>query len=88
MIPCMFYLYIHSVIFRTKGKIVKIKEIEKYLHEWRIPKKYRYFIIKEMEKLELLKLNNREAELEYPKLTEDNFNDYCFDFGIIKEDCM
>jgi hypothetical protein len=50
------YLYFHSKILKWKGKEMNEKEFMSSFFQWRIPKNIRYLIMKEMEKMGLLKI--------------------------------
>jgi len=76
-IPYIYYRYLHSKIFQNKeGRPTKRKELFIYLHSFKIPKKLRPLIIKELEMLGLLKKNNKEFELKQPTIYEENINEY------------
>ena len=77
-IPCVFYLYLHSKIFeKSRGEDIKLNEVISYLFEWHIPKQIRYLIIKEMEILGLLKINNKYfIELNKPTFNIEEVNKY------------
>lgn len=83
-IPCVFYLYLHSKIFeKSRGEDIKLNEVISYLFEWHIPKQIRYLIIKEMERLKLLKINERYIiELNRPDFNIEETNKYYFKMGI------
>lgn len=76
-IPYVYYRYIHSKIFKNKqGRPVKRKDLWIYLHSFKIPKKLRPLIIKELEILGLIKKNQNEYEIEQPTIYEENINEY------------
>lgn len=77
-IPCILYLYIHKRIYeRFQNKKPKVSEIKSFMFEWRIPKKLRYLILKELEILGLIRLNGRRrAELKEPIIDEEELNEY------------
>ena len=76
-IPCVFYLYLHSKIFQKQnGKPILYKSLINYLYEWRIPKKLRPLIIKELVILGLIKRARYTYEIEKPKIYEENINKY------------
>jgi hypothetical protein len=77
-IPHVFYLYLHSKIFeKSRGEDIKINEVISYMFQWSIPKQLRYLIIKEMERLDLLKITNKYMiELSKPKFNEDEIGKY------------
>jgi hypothetical protein len=58
------YLYFHSKILNWKGKRVSDKEFKSCLFQWRIPKNLRDPIMREMEKLGLIKTEKRQVELQ------------------------
>lgn len=53
------YLYFHSKILNWKGKEMVEKEFLSSFFQWRIPKTLRYVIMKEMEKIGLLRIEKR-----------------------------
>jgi hypothetical protein len=57
------YLYWYSRIKDWKGKEVKEKEFRSCFFQWRIPKNLRYLIVKEMQKMGLVKIENRTVYL-------------------------
>jgi len=76
-IPCIFYLYLHSKVFQEKrGQVINHSELISYLHHWRIPKKLRPLIIKELVLLKLLKQKRYIYELKKPQIYEENVNKY------------
>lgn len=68
-IPC-FYLYIHSILAGHFLKITPIKEFTDFMHEWRIPKKIRTAMVKEMETYGLIKKEKRN----YIEIKESNID--------------
>jgi hypothetical protein len=83
-IPHVFYLYLHSKIFeKSKGEDIKINEVISYMFQWSIPKQLRYLIIKEMEKLDLLKVTNKYMiELNKPQFNEEDIGKYYCELSI------
>lgn len=81
-IPCVLYLYIHYIIYKSKGKYIKFRDLRDFLSEWRIPKKLRYIIIKELEKLNLLTLKNCEITVNKPEFEFDKIDKYYDSLGI------
>lgn len=63
------YLYFHSKILSWKGKELTEKEFKTCFFQWRIPKNLRHVIMKEMEKMGLIKKKGRTIHI----------NDYYFD---------
>lgn len=77
IIPCIFYLYIHSKIYqKTRGNPIKLKEAKQYLFQWKIPEKIRPLIIREMELLELVEQKGGRLYLNYPKIDIEDCNNY------------
>jgi hypothetical protein len=72
----IFYLYLHAQLWKRFGsEDVNIKKTRSYLSEWRIPSSLRFDILKEMEKMKLLKIKNRFfLLLNKPKLDLENLN--------------
>lgn len=58
------YLYFHSKILNWKGKEMKDKDFKSCFFQWRIPKNLRDPIMKEMQKLGLIKIEKRNIYLE------------------------
>ena len=83
-IPHIFYLYLHSKLYeRSLTREASIKDIKKFLFQWKIPKKLRTLIIKEMEILGLLTIDNRYyIQFNKPKFNEDDCNKYYEELGI------
>ena len=72
VIPCIFYLYIFEKIKqRSKGNIVDKKETLTYMYEWKIPKKMRPLILKELEMLGLVE----NVDCRHIKLNNSTFNE-------------
>jgi hypothetical protein len=54
------YLYIHSKLKeRSINNTISICEAKNFLFEWRLPKWLRVVVIKELENLELIEIENR-----------------------------
>jgi len=83
-IPYVFYLYLHSKIFeKSKGEDMKLNEVISYMFQWSIPKQLRYLILKEMEKLNLLKITNKyNVELNKPTFSEEDIGKYYIKLNI------
>ena len=82
-IPCIFYLYIHSKIFeKSGGNAIDMKEVKKYLFQWKIPRKLRPLIIREMEMLGLVERKRHILRIERPIFNEDKCNEYYEELGI------
>lgn len=83
-IPCVFYLYLHSKIFeKTRGEDIKLNEVISYMFQWSIPKQIRYLILKEMERLELIKIRDKYVvELNKPKFNIEDVNKFYHKLGI------
>jgi hypothetical protein len=58
------YLYFHSKILNWKGKVVDIKDFKSSFFQWRIPKNLREPIMKEMQKLGLIRIDKRIVYIE------------------------
>lgn len=72
------YLYFHSRILKWKGKEMSEKEFMRCFFQWRIPKTLRYVIMKDMEKIGLLKIEKKKPyNIIY-------MNNYYFDESKIK----
>ena len=82
-IPGIYYLYLHSKVYeKTHGNSIHYRELLLYLYQWKIPKKLRPLIIKELKELELIKKNKHEFELARPLIHEDNINEYYEKMGM------
>ena len=57
------YLYFHSKILEWKGKAMKRRDFLSCFFQWRIPKNLRYYIMKDMEKLEIIRLEKKHVYL-------------------------
>jgi len=77
-IPCILYLYIHKRIYeRFQNSKPKVSEIQSFMFEWKIPKRLRYLILKELELLGLIKLNGRRrTNIKEPIFDEEDLNEY------------
>jgi hypothetical protein len=86
-IHCIFYLYLHSKLYEgMPSKEVSIKEMKKWLFQWKIPKKIRPLILKELEVLGLIKINGRYfVEMNKPEFDEEKLNKYYEKMGLYKE---
>jgi len=86
-IPCVFYFYLHSILIEaTKDGTMSVEEAEWRMFQWRIPKKLKILILKEMEILGLLiREDKRNIKLLKTDFDIENLNKYYFDLGIIKE---
>ena len=83
-IPCIFYLYLHAKLYEgLLTKETSIKDIKKSLFQWKIPKKIRPLIIKELEILGLIEINKRYyVKFRRPVFKEENYNEYYKKLGI------
>lgn len=78
-IPYVLYLYLHLKIYqKTKGNhLISIKDAKSYLHEWRLPKKIRTIVIKEMELMGLVQKTNKNIlEVKRPLVNIDIYDNY------------
>jgi len=82
-IPHIFYLYLHSKLYDGMlTKEVSIKELKEKLFQWKLPRKIRPLIIKELEMLGLIKKKGRfDVIMTKPEFTEDNLNGYYESLG-------
>ena len=79
-IPCVFYFYFHSVLKdKAIGGIIPKKEARSWLYQWRIPNELRPIILKELEKLGLIKSMDKHIY----KIEESNF-DFSKTFQILE----
>jgi len=83
-IPCIFYLYLHAKLYEgLLTKEVSVRDIKKSLFQWKIPKKIRPLIIKELEMLDLIVINKRFfVEFKKPKFDGENCNKFYKELGI------
>ncbi|MFW6233418.1 MAG: hypothetical protein ACOC3Z_02025, partial [Nanoarchaeota archaeon] len=72
-IPCIFYLYIHSKMYLwASNKEVSKKDLKNFLFQWKIPKRLRPLIIKELEIMGLLKnIKQYIVEIKRPEFNEE-----------------
>lgn len=76
-IPCVFYLHLHSKLYKkANGQPIRIKEAKKYMFRWNIPDKIRPLIIKEMEIIGLVKKEGIRLIIERPKFDIEDCNGY------------
>ena len=76
-IPKVLYLFLHSKIFHRFGYATNRKEVSSYMFEWRIPKKLRPLILREMIIMELIKKVDKMAlEITKPKFNEEDLSKY------------
>jgi hypothetical protein len=80
----IFYLYTHSKIYHWKGKTILESDFRSSFSQWKIPKKIRYLIVKEMECMGLLKRKGDYIELVEPMFNEDDCNLYFEKLGLYK----
>jgi hypothetical protein len=79
----IYYLYLHSKIWESKGSFASEKEIKEYLFQWKIPKKIRALIIKELMSMKLLEKDTKNNILiNRPEFSLENINKYYEKFGI------
>ena len=57
------YLYWYSRIKDWKGKEMREKDFRSCFFQWRIPKNLRYELVKEMQKMELIKVEKQKVYL-------------------------
>jgi hypothetical protein len=84
VIPCIFYLYIFKKIRDRKGdNYISKKEIISHMHEWRIPKKIRRLMLKELEILGLTeKVDKNTLKMLDCEFKEEDLNKYYEELGI------
>lgn len=85
VIPCIFYYYIHYKLkeeYRV-ATVISTKEAMKFLFEWRIPKKLRPIIIKELEILNLIeRVNKKTVKINDSNFTLEDLREYNKAMGI------
>lgn len=67
------YLYFHSKILNWKGKEMSEKEFKICFFQWRIPKNLRHTIMKDMEKMGLIKIKNKKVYINDYYFNEEDF---------------
>jgi len=73
----IWYLYVHSEIYKWKGKEMSETDFRSSLFEWRIPKRIIPLIMKELEMLGLIKREKRNLiVLTEPLFDKDDCNFY------------
>lgn len=77
-IPDIYYLYLHSKIWeKANGGSISYRDLKKYLFEWKLPKKIRPLIIRELVILGFLeKVNKRIINVKRPEFKEEKINEY------------
>ena len=83
-IPFIFYLYLHSKVCEvTKGDLISKKYLTYYISKYRIPKKLRILIVKELELLGLIEeKDKRVLQLKPSCFNEENCNKYYEKLGV------
>ena len=83
-IPCLFYLYLHSKIWdKAQGDLISERDLKKYLFQWKIPKKMKVLIIKELKILGLVEEEKQYwLKINRPKFSEEDLNEYYEKFGL------
>jgi len=71
--PCIFYYYIHYMLYKKYGeKEITIKKAKDFLYEWRILKIIRPIIIKELEIFGLIEsVNKKKIKIKTSNFSED-----------------
>jgi len=78
-IPRLLYLYIHSKLYKqTNGShIMKLKDATTFLSNWKIPKRIRPLVMKELEIIGLTeKIDRITLEIKRPTINLDCPEDY------------
>lgn len=77
-IPHIYYLYLHSKIWEmAQGRLIKEKDLKQYLFQWKIPKKMKILIIKELIILGLLEKEEKYLlRITRPSFSIENLNKY------------
>lgn len=79
----IWYLYIHSEIYRIRGKRMLESDLRSTLFLWRVPRKVIPLIIKELFMSGLIKKINRvEVELAEPMFDKEDCNFYYEKLGM------
>jgi hypothetical protein len=79
----IYYLYLHSKIWESKGNFVSEKELKDYLFQWKIPKKMKILIIKELISMGLLEKDNRyNLKIKRPSFCLEDLNLYYQKFNL------
>lgn len=73
----IFYLYIHSKIWKWKGTEMTESEFRSALGEaWNIPKKIQPLLLKELELMGMVKRDGKSVKLTNPLFNEEDCNFY------------
>jgi len=77
-IPNILYLYLHLKIWEYfKSEVISLKDFKNYMFEWRIPKKLRPIVVKELECIGLITRKNRNLVIiKRPTFNVDDCNEY------------
>lgn len=79
----IYYLYLHSKIWESKGSFVSEKELKDYLFQWKIPNKMRILLIKELISMGLLEKDSRyNLKINRPDFTLEDLNSYYVRYGL------
>ncbi|GBE19396.1 MAG TPA: hypothetical protein ENG87_01810 [Candidatus Pacearchaeota archaeon] len=77
------YLFLHSRIYYKLGEHTNSKTALTYMFEWRIPKKLRPLILKEMIILRLVEKKDKDTLIiKKPQFDEENCNSYYIKLGL------
>jgi hypothetical protein len=81
------YIYIHSKLKeRSINNELPICEVKSFLFEWRVPKNLRIVIIKELEQLGLIEIQNRNnVKFNNSNIDLDNLSNIFETVGILIE---
>mgnify|MGYP001573279808 CR=1 FL=1 len=81
----IFYFYIHSKIWKWKGKKMKESEFRSALGEaWNIPKKIQPLIKKELELMGMIKQEGINIIMTHPLFDEEDSNFYYEKMGLFE----
>ncbi|MFW5895563.1 MAG: hypothetical protein ACOCT9_02345 [archaeon] len=82
-IPMVFYLYIGKKIFDNfRGSHINYRDVKSYLGEWKIPKKIRPLILKELEILGVIEIDGYKIYTNRVDFCEEKCNKYYEILGI------
>lgn len=78
------YIYIHSKLKeRSSNNLVRLSEAKEYIGEWKIPKPLRIVIIKELEQLDLIKIEKEFISIRPSKINIENISGIYSNIGIL-----
>lgn len=75
-IPCIFYLYLASKLKEITKGYSTTKQLKELLFHWRVPRPMRCLIIRELELLNLIKIDNDIVKFKDTYFSEEKLSKY------------